>query len=109
AAVRGVDALYRWLRAADRLRLPDTVGAPLIVPALLAEARELVERGRQDPFLADLPTGADELPPPRGADADLLLRVRAQLADRALPQRWWPCLDVLGPAAVANPSVQPRQ
>ncbi|HLV58510.1 MAG TPA: prenyltransferase/squalene oxidase repeat-containing protein [Natronosporangium sp.] len=109
AAVHGVDALYRWLRAADRLRLPDTVGAPLIAPALLAEVRDLVRRGRQDPFLADLPAGADELAPPRGADADLLLWVRTQLAERALPQRWWPCLDVLGPAAVASPSVQPRQ
>ncbi|MFS8498971.1 MAG: prenyltransferase/squalene oxidase repeat-containing protein [Micromonosporaceae bacterium] len=109
AAVRGVDAVHRWLQAAGRLRLPDTVGAPLIVPALLAEARDLVRTARQDPFLADLPAGVDQLPPPVGADPDLLSRVRGQLADRALPQRWWACLDVLGPAAVANPSVQPRQ
>jgi hypothetical protein len=110
AAVRGAAALHQWLGPdAEPVAGPGTIGADLIVPALLDELRDLAARGGGNPFLADLPDGAVEaMRLPAGTDRRLLDRVRTRLVARDLPQHWWPCLDVLGPAAVANPSVQAR-
>ena len=109
-AVRGMAALQRRLGpGAEPEPLPPLVGADLIVPALLDELREAAARGRDNPYLADLPSGVvDRMPLPAGTDRRLLDQARTRLVARDLPQHWWPCLDVLGPAAVANPSVRAR-
>jgi halimadienyl-diphosphate synthase len=96
AARRGLYALRQWLVPPHRTGIPDTIGVELILPALVDELRGL---GPQDAVTAL------RLPP--GFDRRSLDGARAAFATRTLPRRAWACLEVLGPAAVAAPSVRP--
>jgi halimadienyl-diphosphate synthase len=106
AVLRGFSALQ--LRLGEGVRVPDTIGVELVVPALLDELSQLLITAAGDPFLVDLTADAGrslDLPP--GFDRALIDRARIGLTERRLPQRAWACLEVFGPAAVAAPSVRP--
>lgn len=106
AALRGVAALEQ--RLDHGLRVPDTLGVELIVPALLDDLRQLLADAAGDPYLVDLRSNAgSSLRLPHDLDRSPLEQLRRDLAGRVLPQRAWTCLEIFGSAAVAAPSVRP--
>jgi halimadienyl-diphosphate synthase len=91
AVAGGLQALRRWFRRGAALTLPDTIGAELIVPALLEDLARLapIERPAYDPRP--------------------LASARAGLAAGHLPPKTWACLEVFGPQARGIASVRPAR
>ncbi len=116
-AVQGATALYRWLapsppggrgRCGPVAPAPPSYGRDLVVPALLEELQRHAATVAHDPYLADLPEPVvRRLAPPADHDRSQLARLRAEVTTGRLPQIWWSFLDLLGPRAVASPSVRP--
>ncbi|MBB2913807.1 hypothetical protein FHS43_005116 [Streptosporangium becharense] len=109
AAARGLSALRGLGDRNDPARLPDTVAAELIAPALVALVNAHLDRLAHDPV-----TGLDawgpgaRLVPPPGADPETLARVRARLeAGGDIPPKLWHSLEIVGDPAEAAGSVRP--
>ncbi|MEU5720820.1 prenyltransferase/squalene oxidase repeat-containing protein [Micromonospora sp. NPDC047738] len=106
AASHGLQALTNWLRG--DLMVPDTPAADVIVPSLVAEINQHLDR------LEDAPaTGLERwhgvrLGLPAGMDNNRLARVRQALAAGAeLPGKLLHFLEVLGPAARRAAGIHP--
>ncbi|MFU8850232.1 prenyltransferase/squalene oxidase repeat-containing protein [Micromonospora sp. SL1-18] len=103
AAARGLQALTNWLRA--DLLVPDTPGADLIVPSLVAEINQHLDHVAA-PCLE--PWQGGRLGLPAGMDEIRLVKVRhAMAAGAELPGKLLHFLEVLGPAARRAAGIHP--
>ncbi|WP_371687371.1 prenyltransferase/squalene oxidase repeat-containing protein [Micromonospora sp. KC723] len=103
AATRGLQALTTWLRA--DLLVPDTPGADLIVPSLVAALNEHLDHATE-PRLE--PWQGVRLGLPAGMDGTRLVQVRhAMAAGAELPDKLLHFLEVLGPAPRRAAGIRP--
>ncbi|MEU8263059.1 prenyltransferase/squalene oxidase repeat-containing protein [Micromonospora sp. NPDC048999] len=103
AAARGLQALTNWLRA--DLLVPDTPGADLIVPCLVAEINQHLDQVAA-PSLE--PWRGVRLGLPAGMDEARLVKVRHALAAGVeLPGKLLHFLEVFGPAARRAAGIHP--
>ncbi|TDC85804.1 hypothetical protein E1193_01805 [Micromonospora sp. KC606] len=103
AATRGLQTLTTWLRA--DLLVPDTPGADLIVPSLVAAINQHLAHAAA-PCLG--PWQGARLGLPAGINETRLLKVRHALAAGAkLPEKLLHFLEVLGPAARRAAGIRP--
>lgn len=107
-ANRGLHALSGWLSAGEQMSVPDTPAVDLIVPALIGEINQHLQR------LRDRPCGANDewrggwLPLPPGADHRRLDAVGRLLASgRSVPQKLLHAFEVLGGGARRRGDVSP--
>ncbi|MDM4719187.1 prenyltransferase/squalene oxidase repeat-containing protein [Micromonospora sp. WMMA1363] len=106
AAARGMQALSNWLRA--DLLVPDTPGADLIVPSLVTEINQHLDRIEHAAAPCLEPWQGVRLGLPAGMDEARLLKVRQALAAGAeLPGKLLHFLEVLGPAARRAAGIRP--
>ncbi|MBK1786984.1 prenyltransferase/squalene oxidase repeat-containing protein [Prauserella cavernicola] len=97
AAARGLHALTNRLR--DNDSLPDTVAVELMVPGLVDDINDQLER-----------VGSVPLPTPKGTYADLLAQLRSAVAhDYPLPDKLLHSLEIVGPPAQGAAFVTPAQ
>jgi hypothetical protein len=106
AAGRGLQALTSWLRA--DLPVPDTPAADVIVPSLVAEINQHLDRLENAPIPCLKLERGMRLGLPAGMDETRLARVRRALAAGGdLPGKVLHFLEVLGPAARRAANVRP--
>jgi hypothetical protein len=108
AADRGLRILFALLATLGEHNLPDTPAIELIVPSLVGQLNEHLDRLRDAPI-----TGLDawhgaRLPLPGGMDDTLTTAIRAKLhSGTAVPAKLLHSLEVAGPPAVRAQGVQP--
>lgn len=101
---RGLRALFGWLNTRTATPLPDTVAVELVVPGLIAEINEHLER---DPLPAWCGRVLAQHP---DTDARLLTGPRRLLTEgRALPTKLLHSLEVFGDAAKGARFVEPSR
>ena len=77
AADRGLRALFYWLRTDVQGLIPDTVAAELVIPALVEQINEHLDRLASEPLSGlDTWSGSGRLMVPSGVDDGLLARLR---------------------------------
>jgi len=109
AAHRGLSALWSLLHRNDPARLPDTVAAELIAPALTAEVNAHLDRLASSPVSGlDAWSGGARLERPPGSAPQSLAKAREHLrVSGNAPVKLWHSLEVMGDLARAARSVVP--
>jgi halimadienyl-diphosphate synthase len=108
---RGLRTLFKWLGTDNQLPLPDTVAVEIVVPGLIDEINSHLDRLDREP-LTELAAwnGGHRLPPPPGADGELLAGLRKQVSrGHLLPTKLLHSLEAIGPVAQGAPFVEPVQ
>ncbi|MGB6165829.1 MAG: prenyltransferase/squalene oxidase repeat-containing protein [Pseudonocardiaceae bacterium] len=109
AADRGLRTLFGWLSAGERIMVPDTIGAEIVVPALVAQLNVHLDRIIAEPVVGlDSWRGSGRLLLPPGMD-DRLLAGLGQLVRHggALPTKLLHSLEAIGSSARGALDVQP--
>ncbi|MCA1601492.1 MAG: prenyltransferase [Acidobacteria bacterium] len=109
AVDRGLQALFGWLRFDFQSRIPDTVAAELVIPALVEQVNTHLDRLASEP-LSGLGAwcGTGHLVVPSGVDGGLLARLRdAVRHGEVLPTKVLHSLEAIGPVARGASFVHP--
>ena len=111
AADRGLRALFYGLRTDVQGLIPDTVAAELVIPALVEQINEHLDRLASEPLSGlDTWSGSGRLMVPSGVDDGLLARLRYAVGHgEVLPTKVLHSLEAVGPVVRGASFVHPVQ